>query len=771
MLYPPSLNKPISRLAAAVVLASLSGAALGQSASSGALEEVVVTAQKREQSLQDTPISITAFGSNELEQRGIKDLTDIGTFAPNVQIATLPSNTLKATISIRGSVTSNPSITWEPTVGMYLDGVFVGKFSGNVFRVAELERIEVLRGPQGTLYGKNTTGGAVNMITRRPTGEFGGKVRAGLGNFGYWETYGTLDLPALSLGGAGEVMAKVTLSKEERDGLYENENTGLGPISHPFTGQPVAPNPVSNRDFNEVDSEVGRLDLVWDITEQLSARYTMDKAKVSNTPSKPQFTDLDTSNLGFGFPFPADLDQYLLPEDKNEDTTSSDAPLYEGFDSTSQSLFVDYSLGTVGALGDIGLKYIGNTRDLDFEQGLDNDGTPFSLYHTQIDTDYRQDSHELQLTGSAPGLEYVLGLFYFEEEADVVNPLKPLNDFFGPSTLVNTYGFDGEQVAAYGQVEWTPGAAALQDRLTLTFGLRWTEEKKDAYIGHPPPNQLVFESYGSDEWTNTTPTFIVAYDLYEDINIYAKYSEGFKAGGFNGESGDPVAFSTGYDPETVKAYEIGLKSRLLDNTLQFNTAIFVNKESDLQLSVFTSGSAASSVVDNAGSSTKQGFEAELIYQPIADLQLTANLGYLDAKYDEYMEFDPAVGAVVDKKDDKDNQYAPEWTYNLSAEYTLARGSWGEAIARLDYTYSDDYVAYVNPEQNRPLQMESYGLLNGRLTLADIALGAGETRLNVALWGKNLTDEDYRVNGIPFGPFAISYFGNPRTYGIEARVDF
>lgn len=770
MLYPNTRKNPLNPLSAAVLLATLSGTALGQSAS-GALEEVVVTAQKREQSLQDTPIAITAFGSNELEQKGIKDLTDIGTFAPNVQIATLPSNTLKATISIRGSVTSNPSITWEPTVGMYLDGVFVGKFSGNVFRVAELERIEVLRGPQGTLYGKNTTGGAVNMITRRPTGEFGGKVRAGVGNFGYWETYGTLDLPALTLGGAGELMAKVTLSREERDGLYDNENTDLGPISHPFTGQPIQPNPASDRDFNEVDSEVGRLDLLWDMTDRLSARYTIDKAKVRNSPSKPQFTDLDTNNLGFGFPFPQDLDQYLLPEDDNVDATSADAQMYEGFDSTSQSLFVDYDLGNVGALGDMSLKYIGNHRELDFEQALDNDGTPFAIYHTAIDTDYKQESHELQVTGSASRVEYVLGLFYFEEQADVINPLQPLTDFFGPSLLENAYGFDGDQKAAYGQVEWTPGIEALEDRLTLTFGLRWTEEEKDAYISHPPPNQLVFESYGSDKWTNTTPTFIAAYDLLEDINIYAKYSEGFKAGGFNGESGDPVAFSNGYDPETVKAYEIGFKSRLLDNTLQFNAAAFVNKESDLQLSVFTSGSAASSVVENAGSSTKQGFEAELIYQPTADLQLTANVGYLDSKYDEFLEYDPAVDAVVDKSDEKDNQYAPEWTYNLSAEYTLTRGTWGEAIARLDYTHSDDYVAYVNPEQNRPLQLDSYGLLNGRLTLADIGLGAGDTRLNLALWGKNLTDEDYRVNGIPFGPFAISYFGNPRTYGVEARIDF
>ncbi|HUH38856.1 MAG TPA: TonB-dependent receptor, partial [Spongiibacteraceae bacterium] len=172
----PSTYRMSHKRITAALLAVASATAMAQSG--GTLEEVVVTAQKREQSLQETPIAITAFNSRDLQQKGIENLTDLGTFAPNVKIASLPSNTAKAAIAIRGSVTSNPAITWEPTVGMYLDGVYIAKFSGNVFKIVELERIEVLRGPQGTLYGKNTIGGAINMITKKKAHRRAGRYGA-----------------------------------------------------------------------------------------------------------------------------------------------------------------------------------------------------------------------------------------------------------------------------------------------------------------------------------------------------------------------------------------------------------------------------------------------------------------------------------------------------------------------------------------------------------------------------------------------------------------
>lgn len=749
-------------LLAAAVLATSQAQAQG-------LEEVVVTAQKREQSLQDAPIAITAFGQYELEQRGIRDLVDLGTIAPNVKVAPLPSNTAKATVAIRGSVTSNPGIYWEPTVGIYLDGAYVGKFSGNVFKLAEVERIEILRGPQGTLFGRNTSGGAVNVVTQKPTGELGGRLRAGVGNFGYTEIDGSLNLPQLDLGGAGNLKSRVSLSWDDRDGFYDNVAAAPGTtITHPFTGQPIPANPPGAEDEqNAASSTVGRLDLLWDVSDRFSVRYALDEVDVENTPGKPQFTSFDPTSLVFGFPLPGELAQFLTSETDNLEANSIDADVYEEFDSTSNTLTMDYDLGSAGILGDASVKYVYNHRDLSFAQSLDNDGTPFGLFHSAIEEEYTQQSHEVQLTGSHERVNYVMGLYYFDEDADVYNPLQPLNSFFGPLLSRNAYGLESEQFAVYGQADWRP--PVLDDRLTITAGIRWTEEEKTVYIDHPDDNPP-FAGENTDDYSNVAPTLIFSYEFTDEFNAYAKYAKGWKAGGFNGEAGSIEDFNVGFDPEEIDSYEIGFKSRWLDNTLQLNGAAFYNDESDIQLSVFIPrDGGVASVIENAGESVKQGLELEVVYMPNADLMLSANYGYLDSEFTEFLEFDPVLGETVDVSDERFTQYTPEHTVNLSVEYTMLRSDYGDLMGRLDYSYNDEYTPYVKPEQKAVSDIDGYGTLNGRLTLINIPVG--DNQLQVALWGKNLLDEEYRVNTVPFGPFTVSFFGNPRTYGLEAQYTF
>ncbi len=761
-------NKYFTRHPKTLMVAALASALAGNAQSqTNTLEEVVVTAQKREQSLQETPIAITAFGEHEIQQRGIQDLTDLGTIVPNVKIAAMPTNTGKAAVAIRGSVTSNPAITWEPTVGIYLDNIYVGKISGNIFRVTELERIEVLRGPQGTLYGKNTIGGAVNLITTKPSGEFGVKARGALGNFDYSEGYLAVDLPALSMAGLGEIKAKLSYGAEQRDGLYDNVSPPPNAtIASPFVpGARVPANPRSANDtFNELDRWSARADLLWDVSDNFSARYTYDKNDADNTSSKEQLTHVDPDNLNLGVPIPADLAQFVVDENTNADAISTDNLALEQFDAESHSLTLDYTIGEVGVLGDVSLRYIANRREMNFVQSDDNDGTPFALFHSEIDEDYEQTSQEFQVLGSSERLNYVVGVYSFEEEADVFNPLIPLNSFFGPFVLNNSYGLEADQIALYGQFDYRP--RVLQDKLTLTAGVRWSREEKSSYIIHPGE----FEGDADDEWDNVAPTFVLAYDFSDDLQAYAKYSKGWKAGGFNGESESLAGFVGGYDPEEVDAWELGFKSRLMEDRLQINAAAFYNDETDLQLSVFTSGSSASTVIRNAGEAVKRGIELEVLFQPTNDLLLTANFGYLDSEYKEYNEFDATLGREVNLKDERANQYAPEYNFNLSGEYTFARTGWGEVQGRLDYTYSDDYVPYVTPEQNATSMIDSYGVLNGRLSLLDMPVG-GDSTLTVAVWGKNLTDEEYRLNTIPFGPWTVSFFGDPRTYGIEAVLRF
>jgi iron complex outermembrane receptor protein len=431
------------------------------------LEEVVVTAQKREQSLQDAPISIAVLDVNALQHKGIGDIADIGASIPNAKITRTPSSGTSATIAIRGSTTVNPAITWEPTVGIYVDGVFIGKNVGGIFDIAELERVEILRGPQGTLYGKNTLGGAVNLITAKPTGEFGGKIRVGFGNYALKTGYASIDTPALDLGDAGRLMAKLSASYKTRDGFYANKPD---PYGNPLAGPP------SSDELNNLNSKVARYDILWAVNDRLELRHTWDYSDIDQKPVKQQLSYLDPSDpVGIN----ALAQNYLTSTNDNRSATSSDQSLFERSRPISRSLFASYDAGDLGLLGDTTFKYIGNERHLDWDDQIDSDGTPLDLFHSGRRIAYTQQSHELQLLGTTERANYVLGLYYFKESADVYNPI----DFFtvfGTPTSHNRYGFDNNSVAAFGQLEWRPAAQWLQDRLAQTFGLRWTKEEKDS---------------------------------------------------------------------------------------------------------------------------------------------------------------------------------------------------------------------------------------------------------------------------------------------------
>ncbi|MCW8193226.1 TonB-dependent receptor [Proteobacteria bacterium 005FR1] len=740
-------RKPLS-LAIAACFTAGAGSAFGQ-----ALEEIVVTAQKREQSLQEAPISIAAFGEHELEQQGVKDLTDLGSAVPNVKITPSPGNSSAATIAIRGSVTTNPAIQWEPTVGIYMDGVFIAKNVGGVFDVAELQRVEILRGPQGTLYGKNTVGGAVNLITKKPSGQFGGEARVGGGNYDLVTGYLSVDTPSWDLGGAGQVMAKFTGSYRKRDGFYENK-------PDPY-GIPLAQAPKVD-DLNSLDNTAWRSDILWDATERLSVRWTYDDSEMDLHGTKAQLTWLDPADP---YGINALLEPYLVPETENAETVHLDQANFEHSGSKSHSLFVDYDLGEVGVLGDVTLRYIGNDRDLEWDDFIDIDGSPIDFFHSHRGIAYEQTSHEVQLVGATDRTDYVVGLYYLEEEADVYNPISFFN-VFGAPTSHNRYGFLTESVAAFGQVEWRPGWAWADERLALTFGARWTEEEKDVWVNHPPRfpgDPSAYEARDEQTFDNFSPSFVASWEVNERINTYFKLVKGWKSGGINAEAATKATFDVPYESAEIRSTELGFKSRWLDSRLQLNGAMFHDVTTDMQMSIFLGDASASSIIDNAGEATVNGVELELVALLHPSLQLTATYGYLDGGYDEF------IINGVDVKDQKDFAWAPENSATVSAEWTVAQGGWGDLTARLDWQYVDDHVPYIEPHQNETLQIEAYDILNGRITLANLPIG--DSTAKVALWGKNLTDDEYRIHGIPFGLWSTTYFGDPRTYGLEATLDF
>lgn len=736
------MKKPTNRhaLAGAVLIASTPTIA------APALEEIVVTAQKREQSVQEIPIAVSAFDSEALRNNRITDVTDVSNFSPNVEIVESPTNTTAATIAIRGASQINPAITWENSVGIYIDGVFIGKNIGAVFDVVDLERVEVLRGPQGTLYGKNTVGGAINLITRKPPGELGGRFAAEVGNEGYWSGRATLDT-----GEWNGLKGTFTLFKQERDGFADN-------VPDPFNN-PLA-NPPSSDEFQDLDDEAARLALLWDATDQLSIAYTYDYSDQDRLPRLGQLTQTGPNS----FLYSGVQEPYLTDADDRADKASNDWAFKESSESHGHALDIAWR-------GDnITLRSITAFRDLEWDDILDIDGTPIDIFHSERHIDYESFSQEFQFNGSLEHLDYVLGLYYFEEEGDVFNPITFFGSF-GIPTANNRYGMDNDSVAAFGQADWRP--AMFEEQLTVSLGLRWTEEEKDQYIDHPG----MFTEQTDDTFDNISGTLALSWAFTDEINGYVRYAEGWKSGGFNGEAADSGEFLAGYEDEEVASYEIGFKSLLWEDRLQLNAAVFYNEFDDFQLSVFE-GQNASSVVFNVPEYETSGFEIEAMALVTEYLELNLSYGYLDAEFKEFPgEFD------FFDKDDAGIPYTPENSLSIGANWTIARTGHGVWDLHVDYTYIDDHVPFIDPDQVATSQLDDRSLLNARLALAEVALGEGS--LAVALWGKNITDEDYRINTIPFGGvdqrvdpnggsgvgWTTSYFGNPRTYGLELNYQF
>jgi len=680
-----------SLLSMAVAAATLSSLPV----TAATLEEVLVTAQKREQSLQDIPVSVAAFDAQAIRQQGIADVEDISQYVPNVQIAESPGGSTGATIGIRGSVTINPAVTWEPTVGIYLDGVFIAKNVGGIFEVADLERVEVLRGPQGTLYGKNTVGGAINLISKQPAEEASMRLLAGVGNFGASHVGVKADT-----GRMGNAKFSLSYLKRDRDGFDDNFATG--------------------EQFKSVDAESGRIAALFDVSEDTEVIYSYDWSDADNLPSMPQVVP--------------------TPVYERPDGIALDGAKFDLSSTKGHSLTISSRLSEQWEFKSITAK-----RDMTFDDALDLDGAPMTFFHTERHVDHSQLSQEFQWLGQTDNAYFVLGAFYFNEDADADNPY----DFGLGFPIRNFYGVESTSTALFGQVDWR-----LDEQWSVIAGLRYTQEDKDFYISHPDDFVQPFTTESSDSWSNTSPSLTVQYQFGDDSNAYLRLAQGWKSGGFNGESENLAVAQTPYDEEKVTSVELGIKSTVADN-IRLNAAVFNNDIKDLQLSEFL-GASGYSQITNAGQATIKGAEIEVVAALSEELTVNANYGYLDPKYDSFIQYG------FEMKDMAAFPYAPENTYSVGANYQS--GSWS---ARIDYSFVDDHVLYYDQASADATKVKAYGLLNARVSLADIEVG--DSRLALSLWGKNLTDEEYYINGIPLGAVALNYFGDPRTVGIDATL--
>ena len=555
-------------------------------AQGGGLEEIVVTAERREEKLRDVPIAVTSFNAANLAERGITDIRGIQGFAPNVALVQSPGYQTETDLAIRGGVTINPAPYWDPTVGLYVDGVFIPKAIGNVTDMANIDHIEILRGPQGTLYGRNSLGGAVNIVTQKPTGEFGGYLTLGAGNYGSTQARGVLNLPKLGI-------LSVQLS-----GVMEGHDGYINAVADPFHS-PLASTPYLGK-YDSLNSRSGRIALRADVTDDITIDYAYD---ISYQVDTPNYSQLTNTTLPF-----------LTPYIQHGEGPSAGAPNNGGFEGTRPFEVANvraHSLtGTWDVSDELTLKSISALRWIDWSNNLDLDGSPINIAGTELFSHYHSASEELQASGQIDRFHYTVGAFYFDDGGYTYNPQQYFAAF-GPSGEVfnSQYGYGTQNYAGYGQVDYVP--PVLDDKLTVTFGLRYNNETKfgsrfeSFTTGAPATTSVLIPRIAATKnYDSTTPMAVLKYAVTDDMNVYAKYAEGFKSGGFNGEAPTTAEAITPFQPETVDEYEVGIKSRWLDGKLNLNLAAFYDRHSNLQLSVFVGTNAASSVVRNAGSDRK-----------------------------------------------------------------------------------------------------------------------------------------------------------------------
>jgi iron complex outermembrane receptor protein len=700
------------------------------------LDAVTVTARKREETLQEVPVAVTAFTAATLDRLNVRDLGDLDAQVPNLTIYAARGSSSTATAYIRGIGQADPLWGVDPGVGIYLDDVYIARPQGALLDVFDVERIEVLRGPQGTLYGKNTIGGAIKYISRGLPQETDGFASVTVGN------YNQLDVKA---GIGGEIggkdsglRARVAVASMNRDGFGENT-----------TNQQE----VSDKEINAMRFQLGAYS-EDDFDVQFAIDWMDDKSgmrgakMLAPNPLAPAYPPLDS------------------PFDIRSGMPNVNNTVMKGASATVNWRPND----------DWAFKYVIAKRESETETNIDFDTTPLKLVDVRAFYNDQQVSNELQANydggGAARG---VMGLYFFNGDAGgqvlnwFSNPFLPpalTNPLFGDTQgYVNT-----KSMALY--ADWT---FDLGEKWKLDVGARYTDEDKHAVaLNRFYLTNEYITSWGTAanfnktvNFKNVSPKVSIDYQVNDDIMIYGLASRGFKSGGYNIRANTTAVPRSGepFDDESVDSFEIGSKMSFFDQRLFLNLAAFHNVYKDIQLSVFTSFTLPNNTQSffgdftNAGKGTVNGIEAEYQWLPTENWLITGNLAWLDAKYDEFITSGVNVA---------DSQYftnAPEFSGALNVEYRTALANGGNLSARVGYSYQSE--VWPTTDLSPAIRQDGYGLV-----------GAGviwkiDDAWSLSLQGSNLADEEYRTTGYNIAAYGVltGFYGPPRQYSLTARYDF
>ena len=743
--------------------------------------DIIVTATKRETNLQDTPISIAVVSNEDLKNRQVQSLLDLSDGAvPSLRVATFESRQSALTVGMRGIVPGDANQpAREQGVGVYIDGVYLGRQHGLNAGFLDVERIEVLRGPQGTLFGRNTEGGAVNLVSKAPTGEWGGSTTTGFGNYGSYNSNLRLNLP------------KFAGFSIKLDGAIQHQNATT---KNPLEGQ---------YGWNYYHRYGGRAAIRWEPTTNLTADVAVDLGRDNNTPflsqlinynpyNRPVATLAQIATAGNKIPsgFIAPLPSMVQVQPERADVAAIGVIQEPSVGKT----FGVMSTVKYGITDDLELRSITAWRTVSDRQ-FDNSGganripvfTPnatFSRYSI-AKLDQRQFSQELQAVGTLGNLDYVFGAYYFNEsasdEANTPNTNK-WNATGTGYTIVDpaTYPLAtiarasiayAKSYAFYGQ-----GTYNLND-LHVTAGGRFTQDKKDGTLFKVNGVSTNFTFVQNNK--RFDPIVTIAYDLDRDINVYAKYTTGYRAGGASSRSLNYRSFG----PEEVKSYEVGSKLELFNRAVRFNTALYhmdrTNSQVDFNFFIPQPNGTVRNTLEtvNAEGTTKiRGIEADLTVQPIEGLSTTISYAYTDVNMPQARNtvqeqlnasLTPAITTPVYQ--DVFVVYTPKHALTGSIDYQTVVGN-SDTVAKfhIDANYASPSYAF----DNENVRGDASFIVNGRVTLEDIKIA--KQNLSVALWTRNLLNKSFifrrsNANGLVLGDYAN--FNAPRTFGAEVSVKF
>ncbi len=699
------------------------------------LDSITVTARKREETLQDVPVAVTAFTPALLDKLNIQDIGDLDAQVPNLTIYAARGSSSTATAYIRGIGQADPLWGVDPGVGIYLDDVYIARPQGALLDVFDVGRIEVLRGPQGTLYGKNTIGGAIKYISRELPKEVHGFGQITVGSHDQLDAKAAIGGP---IGGSEALRGRLSVASLNRDGFGKNL---------------VNDQEVSDKEINAVRLQLGAF-----ATEQFDVQFAMD------------WLDDQSGVRGAKLLAPNPLAPAYQPLNDRYDIRSG-MPNVNDTTMKGASATVNWRPNA-----DWAFKYVVAKRESDTETNIDFDETPLPLVDVLAFYNDEQVSHELQANYDAGGrARGVMGLYFFDGEAggQVRNHFE--NPFLPPSLTNPLYGDTQGKVLTKSVALYADWTFDLTDRLKLDVGARYTDEEKHAIaLNRFYTNGNYDTAWGTAanfdktvSFENVSPKVSLDYQVTPDIMIYGLASRGFKSGGFNIRANTTAVPRSGepFDDESVDSYEIGSKMSLLDQRLFLNLSLFHNVYKDIQLSVFTSytlpNGSQSFFGDftNAGKGTVDGAEVEFQYLPTPNWVVSGNLAWLDAKYDEF------ITAGVNVADTQKFTNAPDFSGALNVEYRTDLANGGNLSARVGYSYQSE--VWPTTDLSPLIRQGAYGLLGAGVTWRH------DDHWSFSLQGSNLTDKEYRTTGYNIAAYGVltGFYGPPRQYTLSARYEF